>query len=436
MTIEAVDGVSVVAVGAALGEPHLSIPRYQRPYSWRPATALQLLDDIHDAWRKGGASYVLGAVILHREGSRLDVVDGQQRLLTLALLTALLDGEHDGTIQPGEAAGSPVVAVRTALARRLHGLAVDRTALAAYVQERCWLVCVQTADADEAFRVFDSQNYRGRSLMPHDLLKAYHLREMVGTESEAMQAAVVEGWESVPEAELDRLFSVYLYRVRRWAQGLPAPRFTVQDIGLFKGLPPHGSRSPHARYHLAAQAAVPMFTAWRDSAAPEPDAIREAQRTRFQLDAPVTAGRPFFEMVTFLHGELQALRAESYEPDWEEYASTNARFHERQGKSRFRYVSELYLAAVLYYSNRFGQAEAAEARQHLFRWAYALRVRRTRVLFRSVDNEARSPEGAFWLIRNATSPAELRGLVTPMTDEPLSDRDPGLVDALARLEPA
>ena len=35
-----------------------------------------------------------------------------------------------------------------------------------------------TDDVDEAFRVFDSQNYRGKALAPHDLLKAHHLREM------------------------------------------------------------------------------------------------------------------------------------------------------------------------------------------------------------------------------------------------------------------
>ncbi|VTM47205.1 Uncharacterised protein [Klebsiella pneumoniae] len=41
------------------------------------------------------------------------------------------------------------------------------------------------------FRVFDSQNYRGKPLAPHDLLKAHHLREM-HDESAAMKVAVVE----------------------------------------------------------------------------------------------------------------------------------------------------------------------------------------------------------------------------------------------------
>ena len=40
-------------------------------------------------------------------------------------------------------------------------------------------VIVITVDKEsEAFQLFDSQNSRGKALYPHDLLKAYHLREM------------------------------------------------------------------------------------------------------------------------------------------------------------------------------------------------------------------------------------------------------------------
>lgn len=435
MAIRSDDGVRVVTVGETLADSRLSIPRYQRPYSWTPATALQLLDDIHGACVHGAPSYVLGAVILHHDGERLDVVDGQQRLLTLSLITSLLRGKHDGTVQSGEAAESPLVAVRTSLARRIKALtsASDGTALASYVEGECWLIRVQTSDEDEAFRVFDSQNYRGKSLLPHDLLKAYHLREMDGKESEAMQAAVVEGWESVPDAELDRLFSTYLYRIRRWSQGLPAPRFTAHEIGLFKGVRPRDQDAPTARYHLAAQAAVPMLTAWRGSRELSAVQSRDANRTRFQLDAPIMTGRPFFEMVTFMLSELRQLRKESYEPEWEPYASTDEELHERLGQSRFRYVSELYLAAVLYYTNRFGEAEGGEARERLFRWAYAPRVRQQRVLYVTVDNLARQARSAFWTIRNATSPTELRQLTTLPVDS-TADRDPGLASILARLE--
>lgn len=68
---------------------------------------------------------------------------------------------------------------------------------------------IVTDDIDEAFRVFDSQNYRGKPLAPHDLLKAHHLREM-HDESAAMKVAVVEAWEAVNDEDLDRLFLLFI----------------------------------------------------------------------------------------------------------------------------------------------------------------------------------------------------------------------------------
>ena len=78
MTIQAT-GVSAISIGDLL-EQNLRIPQYQRPYSWQPATALQLLDDLRDAQAsKAQIPYVLGAVILHARAGWLDVLDGQQR---------------------------------------------------------------------------------------------------------------------------------------------------------------------------------------------------------------------------------------------------------------------------------------------------------------------------------------------------------------------
>ena len=72
MAINDEDGVSVVRVGETLAEERLSIPLYQRPYSWTAATALQLLDDVHGALTAGqGRAYLLGAIILHRKDGRL-----------------------------------------------------------------------------------------------------------------------------------------------------------------------------------------------------------------------------------------------------------------------------------------------------------------------------------------------------------------------------
>lgn len=163
-------------------------------------------------------------------------------------------------------------------------------------------------------------------------------------------------------------------------------------------------------YHLAAQAAVPLFGAWASSAG-EPDA-RNLDRARFQLDAPVPAGRGFFEMVSFMLNELAALRHTAFE-GWEAFASYSPGepaddreiFAETPSRRRYRYVTELYLAALLYFTNKFGDADLEAARQRLFAWAFTPRVGFLRVQFRTIDKLAQGSEAlsAFGLLRNAAT---------------------------------
>lgn len=421
-------GVSAVTVGGLL-DADLRIPHYQRPYSWEPATALQLLDDIqgamHDHVRRD-VPYVLGTVILHDTGHGLDVVDGQQRLLTLRMTLLLL--EHQGDARNGNAADTPVGRVRAALGRQIGVMETEqRDKLSRFIRNECQLVRVVTDDVDEAFRVFDSQNYRGKPLAPHDLLKAYHLREM-HDETAAMKVAVVEAWESVKDAELDRLFSTYLYRIARWSRGESAPGFTIHDIGMFKGISPRGRRSPSARYHIAAQAALPMFDALAGRSAGNED--RDAGHSRFQFDAPLLVGRPFFEMVSFMLSELRRVAVEGFTADRARFSAyalgtlaDDDVMAERPSRSRYRYVSELYLAALLYYMNKFGDEDLAMARDQLFAWAYALRIKLDRVQFRSIDNrasDARASASAFALLRHAESGRAVRQLSAPR--EPYSQK--------------
>ena len=447
MTIRARD-VSAIRVGDLL-EQDLRIPPYQRPYSWTPATALQLLDDITDTHMDpvlGSGSYVLGAVILHAHSDQtatsvrrhqLDVVDGQQRLLTLGMILTILESGHAAAV-PGKH-DNPVSRVRNELHRRIGTASSDaRRDLAEFIRNQCHLVQIVTDDVDEAFRVFDSQNYRGKPLAPHDLLKAHHLREMRG-ESAALKAAVVETWESAGDAALDRLFSIFLYRIARWSRGESSPGFTAQDIGMFKGVTASRQLTPAERYHVAAQSALPILSAWRASpnspggGAADRSEVLDAERSRFQIDAPILAGSPFFEMVSFMLEEMDRLRGIAFAPEWTGFASyervSRTRpdgteefigFEERPARSRYRYVSELYLAALLYYTNRFGDEDLQFAQERLFTWAYSLRVNLLRVQFRSIDNLGRGKddvESAFELLRNGTSGRALTQLSALLTDK-------------------
>ncbi|OFC36815.1 DUF262 domain-containing protein [Acidithiobacillus caldus] len=452
MTIKE-SGIRPITVNELL-EERLHIPPYQRPYSWRPETALQMLDDLREACgQSNDVPYVLGAVILHRDKEDvLNVVDGQQRLLTLRILLNLLDNPRAYVnIIIENSKGAPlIVRVITALRREIGSSqrvladsggqnSAERTSartdhLARFIRDRCQLIRIETDDIDEAFRIFDSQNYRGKPLAPHDLLKAYHLRVM-RDDAPAMKAALVADWEAAGDEALGRLFSIYLYRIARWLRGESAPQFTAQDIELFKGIDPSRGHTPYARYHGTAQLAAGMLSESMKPCQGQTDAptsARTAMHARFPLDAPWLAGRSFFERIAFLLDELNCLAQEAFEGDykkftfydWETAAKEESNLKPAHGRCpelkespanrRYRYVCELYLAAALYYTNKFGVEAFREARDRLFAWAYAARWNLLRVQYRSIDNLARGKdapeESLFARIRNAEDAGALRGL--------------------------
>ena len=70
---------------------HLSIniPSYQRIYCWEENNVKCLLNDVFEHISSNNTTpYRLGTIILHSHESKYDIIDGQQRLVTLALLLA------------------------------------------------------------------------------------------------------------------------------------------------------------------------------------------------------------------------------------------------------------------------------------------------------------------------------------------------------------
>lgn len=72
-------------------DSYYQIPDYQRPYSWEDEQIEQLWDDLYSAMESEDESYFLGPIILIRtKDGYFEVVDGQQRLTTLAILFCVL----------------------------------------------------------------------------------------------------------------------------------------------------------------------------------------------------------------------------------------------------------------------------------------------------------------------------------------------------------
>jgi uncharacterized protein with ParB-like and HNH nuclease domain len=108
----------MVRIGELFSDANVFVmPPFQRPYCWDDDTAAQLYDDISSAMirgaseragRKNRREYFLGPVIVTRGEATgvFEVVDGQQRLVTLTIILAILrdalpdDKEFVAELQP------------------------------------------------------------------------------------------------------------------------------------------------------------------------------------------------------------------------------------------------------------------------------------------------------------------------------------------------
>ena len=79
----------IIQIKELLSIQNLCIPEYQRPYKWTIKNVNQLIDDILLFQDKN--SYRFGTIVLHKDKDenkkeRLNIVDGQQRTITLFLI--------------------------------------------------------------------------------------------------------------------------------------------------------------------------------------------------------------------------------------------------------------------------------------------------------------------------------------------------------------
>jgi hypothetical protein len=99
-------GFEQLGLGAVLSRNRLQVPNYQREYSWKagsqrePDQVKELFRDLKTALSENAQEYFLGMIVtIPRNVGTLEVVDGQQRLATIAiLLAAMRDALQDRPI--------------------------------------------------------------------------------------------------------------------------------------------------------------------------------------------------------------------------------------------------------------------------------------------------------------------------------------------------
>ena len=427
----------------------LNIPPYQRPYKWTEKHVTQLIDDI--CRHKYKSAYRIGTVVLHKnEGDKYDIVDGQQRFITFLLIVHALCESHNPTQGYRE-----LKSIKNNIDEYKYDFSSDITqtnirknyeAILAYITrldsesiqflfEKCEVVRVVIDDLSEAFQFFDSQNARGKALEPHDLLKAFHLREMHAETAEEKER-VVETWEAAPLQELSDLFSIYLYRLRRWIHGKNADGFNKDKIDEFKGLSAQNAEYPCARAVRIVDLYVSDYNKSMHSA------VHQRMPYPFQLDQPVINGKRFFEMIAHYFDLFSKIRdthdlrdeIEHYErlrqqmqrgladenlttkkehsiiESWHLDDSAIKILHELatyRGKYRDgdKYTRVLFDCCLAYYIDKFDTANISHVIKDIFVWAYSIRLDKGMVQYRRADNHA-TGTALFKKLRELTDPRD------------------------------
>ena len=425
----------------------LSIPDYQRPYKWTEKNLNALVNDIQE--HKDKSAYRLGSIVLHRNPNsdsdeNIDIVDGQQRTLTLMLLVwAIIQkpeldlkqehlkkdlneiSEKIDAFVAKQKFNSDIshhnIYQNFNAARRIVSVNFSEQDID-FLLNNCQVAVFILDDISEAFQFFDSQNARGRDLEPHDLLKAYHLREFSAQEQH-LKAQTVAHWESLDSAHLAKLFSNYLFRIRLWSRGKSARFFNKDHVHLFKGI--HLGQSDHHPYLEPLRIAHYFIDDY--NAQDQRQIDRQEMSFPFQLDQMIINGRRFFEMVE--HYEKQISKVVDHQDQSEKISifgeilqdranriikSLN-KFHGASRRSGDGYVRTLFDSALIFYIDKFATDRLSEAIEKIFIWAYHCRISQYSVQLATIDNYVLE-KNIFSLLKYAQSPSELMGWSLPIVD--------------------
>lgn len=241
-----------------------AVPTFQRAYQWRREQMGQLIGDVIDACGAGVAPYFLGSLILVKDhGATHQVIDGQQRLVSLTILFSVLHYLEDDpqlrasleglVVESGDKLRGIASEPRLALRDRDEGFFRDyvqqgdlealfdlreadcetqaqrnildnarfaydelgkmsdeeRRQFASFLVNDVMFVIVATDDLSGAYRIFDVMNMRGMPLTPSDVFKA----KTVSHISPAARDAYAVWWDDIMEpfgddaANIERFFA-------------------------------------------------------------------------------------------------------------------------------------------------------------------------------------------------------------------------------------
>lgn len=335
-----------------LSTGNLAIPDYQRPYKWTKRNIEELLTDISKAIEEGqkyGKSYKyrIGTILIHNsQDGKLYIVDGQQRIISIALVCLYLRPSFHSDLTDhcfSDNVSKQNIRDNYMFIRQwftLQGDAEKNRFLDA-LKDIIEVIVITVDEESEAFQLFDSQNSRGKALYPHDLLKAYHLRKMNSSLSEMEHA--VKKWEDEEPSEIKELFSDYIFPIFNWSKKAKTDIFSDRNIEVFKGADIKESYT----YAMRAFKSSPIF----------------------QISEPFIAGNDFFEYVGHYIQLLRDIKKELEQNG--EFSAIQEILSDKS--SGLKYCKTLFYCVLLSYYDRFHCFDKM-AVLRLFTWSFMIRT--------------------------------------------------------------
>lgn len=340
----------------------LTIPEYQRPYIWATEEIDKLFTDLVDYFGEKDSDkplYYLGSIILHRSGRKLNIIDGQQRITTLAILQNILDSNQTPIIEYVSPTSIDNIKRNYLHLKKKNTEMVDLSAIN--------VTLIITPSEDEAYTFFETQNTGGVKLGGVDIIKAHHLRAFEFEHERSQYARI---WEA--QKDLDKVVNLLL-KARHWGvlnwQEVPSYR----ELKAIKNviINEFSEKTIQSNQNFGFQ-----LVKFNNS---KGDMNMALPTYKFAIRQPLSNGQNFIEYLKCFNDIYNLLFIQENHPDInpEFYKFIKQIIKVEDGTS---FLKEFFEVALICHVHRFGTKQLIECAYWLFRYTYSPRLTNKRTV--------------------------------------------------------
>jgi hypothetical protein len=347
----------------------LSIPEYQRAYEWNSYHVKNLLNDTYNVSHKN-RPYLMGTIILHKIETnnqyQFDIIDGQQRLITLSILLHCLEAVENLPLIDAKFNNVKSFYFAKNTQNEINAFfknKSDKNRFKEFVLHKLQFSVLTISgpnSIDQAYTFFDSGNSKGKSLTDFDLLKAHHLM-YIPEELEQLARKHNDFWQDKNKKHHE-LFSRILRRIRMWSRGLERDN-TSERNDFYEFISTVEPSEVEQNEHLFNRYMQPnIFRSWHRENDEVVLNMKYPQNYTeaiipFEIPQTIEGGDSFFLYAKRYHEMFEHLFGEK-----ETNKSSFVNYVYSLSKSIDNdYISTAYKAILLLYYDKFGENRIIEA---------------------------------------------------------------------------